>query len=109
MSSDTNSLWPFYSLMATMTRRFGLIFLGLLIVVSAVVVAAQTHQYRQAVIEYKSLQDEQTALDLEWQKLSLEQSALSEPSRVESLAEKKLTMKQLNKQDEVIISQSERQ
>ena len=104
-SSETNSLWPFYSLMATVLRRFGLIFLGALVVISAVMVAKQTHQYRQATIEYKQLQDEQTALDLQWQKLSLEQSALSEHSRIEALAEKRLNMKQLDQDSEIIISE----
>ncbi|NVK21002.1 MAG: cell division protein FtsL [Kangiellaceae bacterium] len=104
-TNETNSLWPFYSLMATVLRRFGLILLGALVVVSAVMVANQTHQYRQATIEYKQLQDEQTALDLQWQKLSLEQSALSEHSRIETLAEKKLNMKQLDQESEVILNE----
>ncbi|MBD3652723.1 cell division protein FtsL [Kangiella sp.] len=105
---ETNSLWPFYSLMATVLRRFGVIFLGVLVVVSGVVIAHQTHQMRQATIALKQLEDEQTALDLQWQKLSLEQSALSEHSRVESLAEKRLQMKQLDSRDEVLITPSVR-
>lgn len=105
---ETNSLWPFYSLMATVLRRFGVIFLGVLVVVSGVVIAHQTHQMRQATIALKQLEDEQTALDLQWQKLSLEQSALSEHTRVESLAEKRLQMKQLDSRDEVLITPSVR-
>lgn len=105
---ETNSLWPFYSLMATVLRRFGVIFLGAMVVVSGVVIAHQTHQMRQATIALKQLEDEQTALDLQWQKLSLEQSALSEHSRVESLAEKRLHMKQLDSRNEVLITPSVR-
>lgn len=105
---ETNSLWPFYSLMATVLRRFGLIFLGVLVVISGVVIAHQTHQMRQTTIALKQLEDEQIALDLQWQKLSLEQSALSEHSRVETLAEKRLQMKQLDSRDEVLITPSVR-
>lgn len=105
-SNETNALWPFYSLFATFLRRFGIIVLGALVVFSAVIVASQTHQFREATIEYKQLQDQQTALDLQWQKLSLEQSALSESSRIEDLAEQRLKMKQIDQESEVIISGS---
>ncbi|MCW9029654.1 MAG: cell division protein FtsL [Kangiella sp.] len=105
---ETNSLWPFYSLMATVLRRFGMIFLGLLVVISGVVIAHQTHQMRQATIALKQLEDEQTALELQWQKLSLEQSSLSEHSRVETLAEQRLQMKQLDSRNEVLITPSVR-
>ncbi|WP_018625350.1 cell division protein FtsL [Kangiella aquimarina] len=105
---ETTSLWPFYSLLATVLRRFGVILLGVLVVVSGIVIAHQTHQMRQATIALKQLEDEQTALDLQWQKLSLEQSALSEHSRVESLAEKRLQMKPLDSRNEVLITPSVR-
>ena len=105
---ETNSLWPFYSLLATVLRRFGVILLGILVVISAVIVAHQTHQMRQATIALKQLEDEQTALDLQWQKLSLEQSALSEHSRVELIAEKRLQMKPVNSREEVLITPSVR-
>ena len=105
---ETNSLWPLYSLTATVLRRFGVILLGILVVISGVVIAHQTHQMRQATIVLKQLEDEQTALELQWQKLSLEQSALSEHSRVESLAEKRLQMKQLDSRNEVLITPSVR-
>ena len=100
---ETNSLWPFYSLMAAFARRFGVIALGVVVVISAITVAYQTHQLRQATIELKKLQDEQTALDLQWQKLRLEQSALSDHSRVEQLAEQKLGMKHTDNDDEIIM------
>lgn len=100
---ETNSLWPFYSLVAAFARRFGVIALGVVVVVSAVVVAYQTHQLRQATIELKKLQDEQTALDLQWQKLRLEQSALADHSRIEQLAQEELQMKHTNNDDEIIM------
>ncbi|WP_223669458.1 cell division protein FtsL [Kangiella shandongensis] len=100
---ETNSLWPFYSLAAVLVRRFGVLLLGVVVVVSAIIVAYQTHQNRQATIAFKQLQDEQTALDLQWQKLRLEQSALSEHSRVEQLAEDKLQMKHTESDDEIIM------
>lgn len=105
---ETNSLWPFYSLMATVLRRFGVIFLGMVVVISGIVIAHQTHQMRQTTIALKQLEDEQTALELQWQKLSLEQSSLAEHSRVESLAEKRLQMKQLDSRNEVLITPSVR-
>lgn len=100
---ETNSLWPFYSLAAVLVRRFGVLLLGAVVVISAIVVAYQTHQHRQATIAFKQLQDEQTALDLQWQKLRLEQSALSEHSRIEQLAEDKLQMKHTENGDEIIM------
>lgn len=100
---ETNRLWPFYSLVAAFIRRFGLIFLGALVVYSAILVANQTHQYRVATSELNKLQDEQRALDLNWQKLRLEQSALAEHSRIEKIATDKLKMKHLDKKSEVII------
>ena len=100
---ETNSLWPFYSLVAVFGRRFGVMLLGLIVVVSAIIVAYQTHQLRQATIAFKELQDEQTALDLQWQKLRLEQSALADHSRVEKLAEDKLDMKHTDNDDEIIM------
>ena len=100
---ETNSLWPFYSLVAVFVRRFGVMLLGIVVVISAITVAYQTHQLRQATIALQRLQDEQTALDLEWQKLRLEQSALSEHSRVEQLATDKLQMKHTDNSDEIIM------
>lgn len=100
---ETNSLWPFYSLVAVFGRRLGVMLLGLVVVVSAIIVAYQTHQLRQATIAFKALQDEQTALDLQWQKLRLEQSALADHSRVEQLAKEKLEMKHTDNDDEIIM------
>lgn len=103
---ETNSLWPFYSLIAVFGRRFGVMLLGVVVVISAITVAHQTHQLRQATIEFKKLQDEQTALDLQWQKLRLEQSALADHSRVEKLAQEKLQMKHTDTEDEIIMKPS---
>ena len=103
---ETNSLWPFYSLIAVFGRRFGVMLLGVFVVISAITVAHQTHQLRQATIEFKKLQDEQTALDLQWQKLRLEQSALADHSRVEKLAQEKLQMKHTDTEDEIIMKPS---
>ncbi|GAA4363175.1 cell division protein FtsL [Kangiella marina] len=100
---ETNSLWPFYSLIAAFARRFGVIVLGVVVVISAITVAYQTHQLRQATIALKALQDEQTALDLQWQKLRLEQSALADHSRIERLAEEQLQMKHTDNDDEIIM------
>lgn len=105
-SKETNRLWPFYSLVAAFVRRFGILALGGLVVYSAIVVANQTHQYRVATSKLNKLQDEQTALDLNWQKLRLEQSALAEHSRIEKIAMEKLKMKHLDKKSEVIIDET---
>lgn len=103
VAKETNRLWPFYSLVAAFGRRFGVIALGGLVVYSAILVTNQTHQYRVATSEFNKLQDEQRALDLNWQKLRLEQSALAEHSRIEKIATEKLNMKHLDKKTEVII------
>jgi len=100
---ETNSLWPFYSVVAVFARRFGVIALGAVVLVSAIIVANQTHQHRQATIKFKQLQDEQIALDLQWQKLRLEQSALADHSRIEQLAEDKLKMKHTQNDEEIIM------
>lgn len=106
-AKDTNRLWPFYSLIAAFSRRFGVIALGAIVVYSAILVASQTHQYRVATSELNKHQDEQSALDLNWQKLRLEQSALAEHSRIEKIATDQLQMKHLDKKSEVIIEVDE--
>lgn len=99
----TNRFWPFFSLVHTVVKRFGIIFIGVLVIVSAITVAHQKHQFRLKTSELTRLQDEQTSLDLQWQKLRLELSALAEHSRIEKLAKDKLKMKRLDKKEEVII------
>lgn len=106
-NNETNSLWPMYSLLATFVQRFGLIVLAGLVVFSAVIITSQTHELRLETAKYNQLKDQQVALDLEWQKLSLEQSALSEHSRIEALAESRLKMKHLDKETEVVIENNQ--
>lgn len=101
--TTTNRFWPFFSLVHIVVKRFGIIFIGVLVIISAITVAHQKHLFRLKTSELTNLQDEQTALDLQWQKLRLELSALAEHSRIEKRAKDKLNMKHLDKKEEVII------
>jgi cell division protein FtsL len=51
----------------------------------------------------EQLRHEQYQLEMEWEALRLEQGALAEHNRIESLAKKKLAMKTVSANDEVVV------
>jgi cell division protein FtsL len=86
---------------------FGRIPLLLLIAifVSAMLVVFTTHQTRQVISNKEQAMVERERLDNEWRNLLLEETALSEHSRVETLAERELEMKRPEPNKEVIVAQ----
>lgn len=77
-----------------MTRLQGLV-LGALVaavVASAIAVVWVKHQNRKAFAELSALRDEHDALEVEWDKLLLEQSAWATTPRIEQVAADQLSM-----------------
>ncbi|NLS12303.1 cell division protein FtsL [Vibrio sp. SM6] len=73
------------------------------IFISAMGVVLSTHMTRQAIAEKDHTLSQREALDEEWRNLMLEETALAEHSRVQSLAEQALEMKRPDSAKEVIL------
>lgn len=71
---------------------------------SAMGVVLTTHMSRQAITQKDSAFVEREQLDNEWRNLMLEETALSEHSRVQFMAKKELEMKRPDSDKEVVIS-----
>lgn len=78
-----------------------LLFLAVLISAAAVILSA--HHNRQMAIALEKLMQQQDQLDVEWRHLVLEQSALTEHNRIETLVEKKLNMHRPEPGEEVVV------
>ncbi|MDN3614065.1 MAG: cell division protein FtsL [Vibrio gallaecicus] len=74
------------------------------IFVSAMAVVLSTHMSRQAITQKDMALVEREQLDDEWRNLMLEETALAEHSRVQSLAKTELEMKRPDSDKEVVIS-----
>lgn len=83
------------------------LFLLLALFVSAMAVIFTTYKTRLLITEKEHTMVERERLDGEWRNLLLEETALSEHSRVQALAEKELDMKRPNSDQEVIITDHE--
>ncbi|MEJ2345091.1 MAG: cell division protein FtsL [Gammaproteobacteria bacterium] len=75
-------------------KRDSLVFAALLAVVlgSALVVVYAKHESRKLFVELQALQKDQDNMDVEWDRLQLEQSAWATHSRIEKIARAKLHM-----------------
>lgn len=80
-----------------------IIFLLALIVISATGTIWLTHQTRMLIAEKGELIFEKQALENEYLNLQLEETALSDNSRIEAIATTKLDMKPVNSTQEVIV------
>ncbi|KXI30903.1 cell division protein FtsL [Paraglaciecola hydrolytica] len=78
-----------------------LLFLAVLLSAGAVILSA--HHNRQMAIALEKLMQQQDQLDVEWRHLVLEQSALTEHNRIETLVEKKLNMHRPQPGEEVVV------
>ncbi|CAH8182772.1 MULTISPECIES: cell division protein FtsL [Vibrio] len=83
--------------------RVPLILLAL-IFSSAMGVVFITHHSRQAISEKDQALVERERLDSEWRNLIIEETALAEHSRVQSLAKQDLEMKRPDSDKEVVIT-----
>lgn len=79
------------------------LFLLILIFASAMGVVFTTHETRQAVTKNEQEMVERDHLDNEWRNLLLEETSLSENSRVQDIAHKQLDMVRPDADKEVII------
>ncbi|NAW69573.1 cell division protein FtsL [Vibrio sp. V27_P1S3P104] len=73
------------------------------IFMSAMAIVFTTHHTRQSVTEKNTALQQRDHLDNEWRNLILEETALSEHSRVQDLASKELMMKRPDADKEVVI------
>ncbi|QIL85905.1 cell division protein FtsL [Vibrio sp. HDW18] len=76
----------------------------LLIFSCAMAVVFMTHQARQAISAKDQAFMERERLDNEWRNLILEETALSEHSRVQQLARQDLQMQRPDSETEVVIN-----
>ncbi|WP_427983420.1 cell division protein FtsL [Agarivorans sp.] len=79
------------------------VLLLLLVVVSAFCVVWTTHHTRMFVEQRESLMMSRDDLNVEWRHLLIEQNALAEHSRVESIAKKRLGMHRPKIEEQVVI------
>lgn len=86
-----------------LTRHPGRVLLFLMVVLSALAVILSAHHNRQLAIGHEQLMQQRDQLDVEWRHLVLEQSALTEHNRLESLAAKELNMRRPEPKDEIVV------
>jgi len=90
-------------IISDLTRNKLRVLLYLAVMVSAMAVILGSHQNRQQVIALEDLMEEKDQLDVEWRNLVLEQRALTEHNRIETLVEKQLDMYRPTADDEVVV------
>ncbi|AAM87181.1 cell division protein FtsL [Yersinia pestis] len=73
------------------------------VLISAVLVVTTAHRTRLLTAEREQLVLERDALDIEWRNLILEENALGDHSRVESIAIEKLKMQHVDPSQENIV------
>ncbi|GAB3011559.1 cell division protein FtsL [Bowmanella dokdonensis] len=86
-----------------LTRHPGRVLLYLMVLISAAAVILSSHHNRQLAIAHEQLMQQRDQLDVEWRHLLLEQSALTEHNRLESLVRKQLNMRRPTAEDEVVV------
>ena len=90
-------------IVSDLTRNKLRVLLYLAVIVSAMAVILGSHHNRQQVIALEDLMEEKDQLDVEWRNLVLEQRALTEHNRIETLVEKQLDMYRPTADDEGVV------
>ncbi|MBE1300080.1 MAG: cell division protein FtsL [Alteromonadaceae bacterium] len=90
-------------ILTDLTRHLFRVLLFIAVLGSAVAVILSTHHNRQMIIEMENTMQERDALDVEWRNLVLEQGALSEHNRIESIVKKQLGMYRPSPEEEVVV------
>jgi cell division protein FtsL len=90
-------------MLADLARHPVRVLLFLAVMVSAAAVILSAHHNRQMAIALESLMLRQDHLDVEWRHLVLEQSALAENNRIETLVKKQLDMHRPRPEEEVVV------
>jgi cell division protein FtsL len=78
-----------------------LLFLAVMLSAAAVILSA--HHNRQMAIALEQLMQKKDYLDVEWRNLVLEQSALTEHNRIETMVKKQLDMHRPAPDEEVVV------
>ncbi len=79
------------------------VLLYLAVIISAGAVILSTHHNRQMSIQLEKAMQQRDKLDVEWRNLLLEQSALTEHSRIEGLVTKQLDMHRPDPESEIVV------
>lgn len=103
MTSANTNFNLFSFIVADLARHPLRVLLFIAVLCSAIAVILSAHHNRQMAIALEKLMQQQDHLDVEWRHLVLEQSALSEHNRIESLVEKKLNMHRPEPNEEVVV------
>ena len=103
MSKGATNFNPVVIILADATRHPLRVLLFLLVIASAVAVILSAHLNRQVIIANERLMQEKDTLDIEWRHLLLEQGALTEHNRIESLVKRDLNMVRPTPENEVVV------
>ncbi|HET8817646.1 MAG TPA: cell division protein FtsL [Pseudidiomarina sp.] len=90
-------------LMDDLRQQFVLVLLFIMVIVSALTVIYVAHAHRQLTIERDELLSARDQLDIEWRHLQIEETSLTEHSRIERIAEQRLDMVRPEGQQEVLV------
>ena len=90
-------------LVSDLARNKLRVLLYLVVLSSAISVILSSHHNRQQNIALEELMREKDDLDVEWRNLVLEQRALTEHNRIESLVKNKLEMHRPKADEEVVV------
>lgn len=85
-------------------KNWLLVLLVIVTVISSMQKARASHNSRRAIAKLELLKEESQQLQIEWQSLNLEMTAVSENNRVTELATQELGMVTVNSSNEKIIS-----
>lgn len=104
MSTNTQTNFNLVRIIVTDLARHPVrVLLFLMVLSSAIGVILATHHNRQLSIAKEQLMAERDFLDVEWRNLVLEQSALTEHTRIESRVKKQLGMYRPTPVEEVVV------
>ncbi len=90
-------------ILTDITRNLLRVLLFTAVLISAIAVILSSHSNRQLLIEKEKALQERDRLDVEWRNLILEQGALTEHNRIESLVKEQLDMYRPNPEEEVVV------
>ncbi|RUO33479.1 cell division protein FtsL [Aliidiomarina sanyensis] len=81
----------------------GLVFWSFVAIVSALTTVYLTHLNRELLAEREQMMRQRDAIDVEFRHLVIEQTALSEHSRIETIAQRELGMRRPSDDQEVLV------
>ncbi|MDM7859523.1 cell division protein FtsL [Alteromonas sp. ASW11-36] len=103
MTQSVTNFNPVTIMLTDAARHPLRVLLFLLVLLSALAVILSSHMNRQVLIANEQLMQEKDRLDIEWRHLLLEQGALTEHNRIESLVQRDLNMRRPMPEDEVVV------